>query len=247
MFYEKYSKNYLNEVIFQIRFSPLLQLFTDEKNAVADFQNKVIDDFPEVKFEEIRRSNVKLASIGIHNEYNNEFLTWVFTNKSGKYIRLNGEELILGYSGEVYSSFDDFLKDVKLVTEALKQYKLPQIKSIGLRYINQIRVDDKNKWSQYINPNLHLINGAFNEDELIQSINKTNLKIQDYDLIFQFGQFNPEYPNISSKKDFVLDYDCILVDDEPFENIFINLNKMHEIIYNRFESDIMDGLREKMR
>ena len=42
----KYSKNYLNEVIFQIRFQPLLQLVTNEKNAVVDFQNKVIDEFP---------------------------------------------------------------------------------------------------------------------------------------------------------------------------------------------------------
>ena len=235
----KYSKNYLNEVIFQIRFQPLLQLVTNEKNAVVDFQNKVIDEFPGLKFEHNDESNVGLS--------NKEGLTWVFTNISGKYIRLNGEELILGYSGDAYSSFDDFLKDVKLIVDALKQYKIPQIESIGLRYINQIKVDEKNNSGRYFNPNLHLINDAFDEKELVQSINKTNLEIQDYEFIFQFGQFNPDYPNISSKKDFILDYDCILVDREPFENIFINLNKMHEIIYNRFENDIEEGLREKMR
>ena len=133
------------------------------------------------------------------------------------------------------------------LVDALKQYKIPQIESIGLRYINQIKVDEKNNSGRYFNPNLHLINDAFDEKELVQSINKTNLEIQDYEFIFQFGQFNPDYPNISSKKDFILDYDCILVDREPFENIFINLNKMHEIIYNRFENDIEEGLREKMR
>lgn len=235
----QYSKNYLNEVIFQIRFQPLLQLVTNEKNAVVDFQNKVIDEFPGLKFEHKDESNVGLS--------NKEYLTWVFTNISGKYIRLNGEELILGYSGDAYSSFDDFLKDVKLSVDALKQYKIPQIESIGLRYINQIKVDEKNNSGRYFNPNLHLINDTFDENELVQSINKTNLEIQDYEFVFQFGQFNPDYPNISSKKDFVLDYDCILVDREPFENIFINLNKMHEIIYNRFENDIEEGLREKMR
>ena len=235
----KYSKNYLNEVIFQIRFQPLLQLVTNEKNAVVDFQNKVIDEFPGLKFEQGGKSNVGIS--------NKEYITWVFTNVSGKYIRLNGEELILGYSGDAYSSFDDFLKDVKLSVDALKQYKIPQIESIGLRYINQIKVDEKNNSGRYFNPNLHLINDTFDENELVQSINKTNLEIQDYEFVFQFGQFNPDYPNISSKKDFVLDYDCILVDREPFENIFINLNKMHEIIYNRFENDIEEGLREKMR
>ncbi len=237
MEYEKYSKNYLNEVIFQIRFQPLLQLVTNEKNAVVDFQNKVIDDFPGLKFEQCGKSNAGLS--------NKEYLTWVFTNISGKYIRLNGEELILGYSGEAYSSFDDFLKDVKLSLDALKQYKIPQIESIGLRYINQIKVDGKNNYGRYINP--HLISDAFDEKELVQSINKTNLEIQGYEFVFQFGQFNPDYPNITSKKDFILDYDCILVDREPFENIFSNLNKMHEIICNRFENDIEEGLREKMR
>ncbi len=237
MEYEKYSKNYLNEVIFQIRFQPLLQLVTNEKNAVVDFQNKVIDDFPGLKFEQGGKSNAGLS--------NKEYLTWVFTNISGKYIRLNGEELILGYSGEAYSSFDDFLKDVKLSLDALKQYKIPQIESIGLRYINQIKVDGKNNYERYINQ--HLISDAFDEKELVQSLNKTNLEIQGYEFVFQFGQFNPDYPNITSKKDFILDYDCILVDREPFENIFGNLNKMHEIIRNRFENDIEEGLREKMR
>lgn len=239
MNHEKYSKNYLNEVIFQIRFQPLLQLVSNEKNAVVDFQNMVIDEFPGLKFEQCGKSNDGIS--------NKEYLTWVFENISGKYIRLNGEELILGYSGEAYSSFDDFLKDVKLSVDALKQYKIPQIKSIGLRYVNQIKVDGNNNWNGYINPKLHLVNDAFDEKELVQSINRTNLEIQDYEFVFQFGQFNPDYPNISSKKDFILDYDCILVDREPFENIFSHLNKMHEIIYNRFENDIGECLREKMR
>ena len=112
--------------------------------------------------------------------------------------------MILGYSGDAYSSFDDFLKDVKLSVDALKQYKIPQIESIGLRYINQIKVDEKNNSGRYFNPNLHLINDAFDEKELVQSINKTNLEIQDYEFVFQFGQFNPDYPNISSKKRFCI-------------------------------------------
>lgn len=182
----------------------------------------------------------------VESKTNEEFLTWIFLNDLGKQVALNGKELILSYNGKLYASFEEFLKDVELILTALKQYNLPQIKSIGLRYINQIKLEDDKNWGKYINSNLHFDN-EFNKNELIQSINKTDLKIQDYDLTFQFGQFNPEFPNVSSKKDFILDYDCRLINNESFEKIIINLNKMHEIISNRFEQDITEDLRKKMR
>lgn len=245
---EKYSETYLTEVIFQVRFSPLLQLYTDKKDAAAKFQNIITKEFPELQFEENKKFSIKRDSTGnpVESKTNEEFLTWFFLNDLGKQVALNGKELILSYNGKLYASFEEFLKDVELILTALKQYNLPQIKSIGLRYINQIKLEDDKNWGKYINSNLHLDN-EFNKNELIQSINKIDLKIQDYDLTFQFGQFNPEFPNVSSKKDFILDYDCRLINNESFEKIIINLNKMHEIISNRFEQDITEDLRKKMR
>lgn len=245
---EKYSETYLTEVIFQVRFSPLLQLYTDKKDAAAKFQNIITKEFPELQFEENKKFSIKMDSTGnpVESKTNEEFLTWIFLNDLGKQVALNGKELILSYNGKLYTSFEEFLKDVELILTALKQYNLPQIKSIGLRYINQIKLEDDKNWGKYINSNLHFDN-EFNKNELIQSINKTDLKIQDYDLTFQFGQFNPEFPNVSSKKDFILDYDCRLINNESFEKIIINLNKMHEIISNRFEQDITEDLRKKMR
>ena len=245
---EKYSETYLTEVIFQVRFSPLLQLYTDKKDAAAKFQNMITTEFPDLKFEENKKLSIKMNNTGnpVESKTNEEFLTWIFLNDDGKQVALNGKELILSYAGDLYSSFEGFLEDVELILNALNQYNLPQIKSIGLRYINQIKLEDDKNWGSYINPNLHLDN-EFNKNELIQSINKTDFKIQDYDLTFQFGQFNPEFPNVSSKKDFILDYDCRLINNESFEKIMINLKNMHEIISNRFEQDITEKLREKMR
>lgn len=248
MTHEKYCKNYLTEVIFQIRFAPLLELYTNEKNAAAKFQNAIINEFPDIQFEENKKFSIKMDNTGnlVESKTNEEFSTWTFSNELGKQVSINGKELILSYTGKLYSSFIEFSKDVELILTALKQYNLPKVKSIGLRYINQIKLEDDKNWDKYITPNLHL-NNKFNKKELIQSITKTDLKIQDYDLTFQFGQFNPEFPNVSSKKDFILDYDCRLINNESFENIMINLENMYKIISNRFEQDITDELREKMR
>lgn len=249
MSHETYPNNFLNEVIFQVRFSPLLQLYTDKENAAAEFQNEIINEFPELHFGTNKKISITMDNTGnpVESKSHEEFLTWIFMNKLGKQVSLNGKELILSYSGGLYSSFKEFSEDVELILTALKKYNLPQIKSIGLRYINQIKLENDNNWSEYINQNLHLINNEFDKNELIQSINKTDLKIQEYDLTFQFGLFNPEFPNLSSKKEFILDYDCRLINNESFEKIMYNLEKMHEIISNRFEQDITDNLREKMR
>lgn len=224
---EKYSKNFLNEVIFQIRFAPLLELYTDKKNAATNFQNIISEKFPNLDFESNRKVKIKFDNTEkpVETITDDEYITWIFSNNLGNYVRLNGKELILGYSGENYSSFEEFFNDIDLILNALKQYTVPQIKSIGLRYINQITIGNESIKNPYITPNLLFINEIFDKNELIQSINKTELRIQEYNLTFQFGQFNPEYPNISSKKDFILDYDCVLVDNESFENIYLNLKK----------------------
>ncbi|WP_410320022.1 TIGR04255 family protein [Methanobrevibacter sp.] len=245
----KYSKNNLNEIIFQIRFSPVLQLYTDKKDAAKDFQKIIGKEFPDdVKFQQNKKFSVTIdndTGKPVESKTNDEFLTWIFINNSGKHIRLNGKELILSYTGELYSGFESFSNDVSLILEGLKEYPINKINSIGLRYVNQIKINEESL-NEYINPNLHLINKEFDNDQVIQSISRTELKIDEYHLAFQYGQFNPEFPNLSSKKEFILDYDCILTNEEQIENILINLNEMHDIISDRFEKDIKDRLREEM-
>ena len=244
---KKYSKNYLNEVIFQIRFAPLLSLYTDKEDAASIFQEFIIKKFPDLTFEHNKKVKVTVDGTGktVESKTANEFLTWIFSN-NGRTVKLNGKELILSYSQNTYVNFEEFLEDVNLILEGLHQYSLPKIKFIGLRYINQIEIEDEVLLDQYINPNLHLINKEFDKDEVIQSISRTELKFDEYFLAFQYGQFNPEYPNITKNKPFILDYDCILNADEDFKNIQENLYKMHDIISNRFENDIKDELRKEL-
>ena len=60
MSHEIYSKNYLNEVIFQIRFPTLLKLYTDKKDAASDFQNVVGNEFTDVDFKQEKKLRLLL-------------------------------------------------------------------------------------------------------------------------------------------------------------------------------------------
>ena len=244
----KYTKNSLNEVIFHLKFSPLSKIYSNKKEAVSEFQKHVKKEFPEISFEKKKKIKYNIDNSGKLEEFesNEDYLTWIFRNNK-KEIQLNGKEIILIHDGEIYSSFESYMKDVDLIIKGLEKYGLESVNSIGLRYINQIKIDDETKINQYFNPNLHLSTEEFKKEEFVESITKTDLVIDEYDLIFKYGRFNPDYPNRTSKKDVILDYDCILDYDEELEYVPVNLAKMHNIIQKRFENDITQDFQKKFR
>ena len=247
MKHKKYSKNNLNQVIFQIRFYPLLKLYSDNPEVASDFQQGIIHEFPELNIKHSQKVSIKFDSTGgpIEGGLNNSRLIWNFRNENGKFINLSGDELSLTYPGNVYTSFEPFLNDIKLAINGLKQYKLPKIKSIGLRYINQIDIGREYKLDDYIDSKLHLLSFDSENEKVIQSISRIEYNIDKYFFSFQYGLFNPKYPEYDSKKDFILDYDCIL-NSVPTDNLESYLIEMNNIIYNKFEDSISEKLRVKM-
>lgn len=241
-----YTRNFLEEVVFQVRYSPILELITTEKGVASKFQKIVSKEFPDVKCTHNKKVNFKINAItgeSVGGKFNEDFLIWEFSNNYKK-VKLSGDELILSYSKGNYSSFDELCHDVELILTALKEYMEPKINSIGLRYINRINcIDTDDELKEYINPKL-VVNEIFNND-ILQSLCRLEFKIDKYFLAFQYGQFNPEYPNINGKKEFILDYDCILR-SVKIDDILSNLESMNNIIVNKFEDCIQDKLRNYM-
>ena len=198
-----YENNYLNDIIFKIEFSQILQLLGEE-NSAKDFQEKIYRSFPQVKI--LQQNTFKISSSGQYT-YNKDHFTWVFYN-DGKKVDLTASSLTLEYDGNIYEGFEEFKKDIQLLLESLKVYPLIDVNFIGLRYINQIPLEPKEDINKLINNNLLSVIKEFETDKVLQSLTKTDLKLNDYILIFQYGQFNPEYPSININKDFILDFDC---------------------------------------
>ena len=128
----EYPNHDLNQVIFQIKFYPLLKLYSNQPEVASDFQQVVIGEFPELNFKQSRKVSLKIDSTGlpVGGEANEPNLIWNFKNENGKFINLSGDNLSLTYSGDEYSTFEPFLNDIKLALKGLKLYNLPKIKSI---------------------------------------------------------------------------------------------------------------------
>lgn len=238
----KYKNNNLNEILFKIDFSPILELYGKEDSA-KEFQEKVYKIFPTVDI--LEKRSFKISPINGRYSNQKEYLTWVFSD-TGKRVELNATSLSLQYEGEYYDGYEEFKKDIKLILDSIKEYPITTVNFIGLRYINQIHFENNENFKEFINDNLHSITNEFEHDTVLQSLSKTDLKINDYVLSFQYGQFNPEYPNNISNKDFILDFNCYLNETELFDKIIDDLDEMHEVIKKHFEKSIKESLRLKM-
>lgn len=252
----RYNKNYLTGVIFRINFSNILQLSGKNKEAAEKFQKEIFDKFPNVHFQFNNNINVHIdiQESKLESKLEDGDLTWIFTDEQNiKQVELNSKSLILAYRKGAYEGFEEFLDDVSLILSALRWYMPFNLTFLGLRYINQIHeeVIDDNNIHEYVNESL--INNVIFELEdnegFSQSFSRLDLLKDDYHLTFQYGFFNPEYPNVAVKKDFILDYDCKLTKIDSVNStldVENELKKMNKIIYDKFKYSTTNKLKELM-
>lgn len=252
----RYKNNYLTEVIFRVNFSNILKLSGSNKDAAEEFRKAIFDEFPNVQFRFNNNVNVTIdVKSGKSQSLMEEGdLTWIFSNESNKKeVELNAKFLILHYKKEAYLGFKEFLKDVTKILESLRYYMPYKLNFMGLRYINQINEDliTENNIKEYINPSLidNVIFELGDGEKFSQIVSRLDLIKDYYNLTFQYGFFNPRFPDPTFKKDFILDYDCnitnmTLVKTE--NDVLSELKKMNKFIYEKFEYSTTDKLRELM-
>jgi uncharacterized protein (TIGR04255 family) len=65
----------------------------------------------------------------------------------------------------------------------------------------------------------------------------------NHKVLFNFGVFNSEFPNTISKKEFILDYDCVSEDERSVETVLPVFTDFNNIVWDLFEKSIGDDLR----
>ncbi|MDR0913265.1 MAG: TIGR04255 family protein [Methanobrevibacter sp.] len=244
----KYKKNYLTDVIFELKFPPVLEFMDGVNSPVSKFQKKIVDEFSYSKVD-IGEELVVMPN-GINSEISTSTrkkMSWVFYNESSnptKKIILTHNSVILVYNE--YNNFEEFSESINLILDALSDYPIKKSEYIGLRYINQLSFDNISDWSKLINTNLHLVTSKFVKNDILRSMHTLEFKEKDYQIQFVFGQFNSEYPNPISKKEFALDYTCRCKDSNDIIDVPKITKEMNEIIVKWFEKSILDDLREKL-
>lgn len=127
-------------------------------------------------------------------------------------------------------------------------YKGLLSRRIGLRYINEIAIEEENPfdWNEYINPNLtSIFNVTENPKNIIRAFHNLEIKIDEIMLKFQYGMINPDYPALIKKKIFILDLDASFTGILKHHEIDSFIKKQHLVIQNQFEYSITQKLRDK--
>jgi uncharacterized protein (TIGR04255 family) len=116
-----------------------------------------------------------------------------------------------------------------------------------MRYINKFDFPDTDPFdfSNLINPHLYDSLAFYSDKKVIaRSFNNLEFNFQDFNLRFQFGMPNPDYPAPIKKKHFVLDFDAYFQGLQTPQDVQSNLDKYHTKIQELFEASITDKMRE---
>ena len=209
-----------------------------------NFKKKLISEFPYGSIE-----NKHEFKPNITNDFTNKsFIKWIFTKKNTKKVELSYNKISLSYENNNYKSFEEFNNDIKIIINTLKSYAIIKVEYVKLRYINQLKENNHTNWEDYLDKTLHNITPSFTDNNNLQrNMHILEFKENDFNIHFQFGQFNNKYPSTLTKKEFILDYTCKYEEDINLNNVESIVEDMHNIISNLFERSINDKLRKLMK
>ncbi|NQE53126.1 hypothetical protein C5S29_05995 [ANME-1 cluster archaeon GoMg3.2] len=244
---KRYKKNFLSNVVFKLDF-PTLSDYGPEKT--GEFQKLVKKDFQILEEQKVIKIEHKFKETKEIEAKTTEIPKWAFFNKTKtRIISFEFDNIIVEF--KEYTHFEDFLKIIDMVTKSLFEL-FPSIVStrLGLRYINQINLEEKHpfEWDNLLNKSLlDSMNFFSDKEDMSRYITLIELNKEDYRLRFQYGIANSLYPSPIIRKEFVLDYDCFTFESlEKTEEILGKVKEFNEVISNMFEKSIEDGLRKIM-
>lgn len=229
-----YRKNFLTNVVLRVDYYPILELREQMPTKFQEMMSKngfpIVEDFVE------------------HHE-GNQVKCWVFKSKTkDRIVVISAQYISLEYLK--YKHFEEFMTEGKLVLDALAAiYPVRITKRIGLRYINQIKVEEGDclAWDGTINKELGAIPTSVAEGtKILRLMHSMDLKIDEFKLRFKYGLFNSIYPEPITKKEFVLDYDCSTTEEHEISEVLEKAKEAHVIVHEWFEKSIGEGLRTTM-
>jgi len=242
----KYKKDFLDKVIVRIDFDTPLPITAN--GPAKSIYNVVKKRFPITEEKTIMGKEL-LIGPNITQEQPIEKKEWnYYGEKREKQLTISLETMFIKYNKYEYYEMlrEDFLS---VLGALLTAYPKLQIKRLGLRYIDNIKIPNENplEWDRYLKPAL---TGIFAIAETKETISRAfhvlELNNGEDSLRFQFGMFNPDYPAPIKKKAYILDHDIYVSKIIDSSEIVETLDRFHATISHSFEEVITDDLRKLM-
>ncbi len=241
-----YKRNFLSEVIARVDLvSPLPSL---ERELPKDISKAALESFPidepkPVFTQELLVTEKELAT------RKQEFTEWNFYGRNReKYLRILPQAFFVVYKD--YEKFENLQNEfLTIVKNFFGFFEQAQPSRLGLRYINQLDLAGSTPldWRDHINGELlGLFSYAIEEAVPSRIFHNFETVFSDFNLRFQFGVHNPDYPAPIRRRAFVLDYDAYFQGLLEPKDIPECLDKYHIAIQKVFERSITGKLREVM-
>jgi uncharacterized protein (TIGR04255 family) len=248
MAFRHYKKNYLETVIFQLRFPLILKL---ESTSPGEYQELVHERFPnpragsEVNLEVLMTPDLSKA------EKRSFRPRWLFFAKDEmKSVTVGSDIFSLEY--RKFTDVSDAEGDFSFAWGAFRRlYQVERIDRVGVRYVDKITLPSGNPfdWSGYIQEDImKAVVGvpALPGHDVLRSMHALHLGATDHRITFQFGIHNSDFPNPVAKRSFILDFDCCSVGPVEAADAEASVRVYNEVIHELFERSIGDLLRQDL-
>lgn len=243
-----YKKNYLKQVIFRADFDRI------ELGDFEAFKKELSDNFDKIEKQKGKIGNFEL-NIDSGQVVNNfeEVEIWQFIDsKTSNKLELGPTHCLLEYFS--YADSKKLLNDINsYCANVLDRHEIKTVTRIGLRYINQIELQDIKKindWSRYISGDLLKSTDFFkkNGKAPIRILDHIEFKTEEFNTVFKYGIWNDRYPTPITNDAYILDIDCytrlpIDLTDNNLEDVAKKLNEEAENIFN---FSITEQLKKEM-
>jgi uncharacterized protein (TIGR04255 family) len=243
-----YKRNYLTQVIARIEFVAPLGIL--ERTVPAKFSDAVTKVFPIVVPVELTNFAIEMQ-VGVESTKSNQtrIKQWQFFGKEReKVLSVSSQALDLGYSK--YTTYEEVKAAFTEAVETLaKLCPDARVKRFGLRYVNKITIENSTNPTDLnglISPELSCMIRFFQPENLTRLFHIAELKMGDFDLRFQFGFPNPDYPAVMKRPEFILDMDAYVQIVHDLNESLRYMDGAHEQIQSLFEKSISDVLRSRM-
>jgi uncharacterized protein (TIGR04255 family) len=237
----------VKQVIFQIRFNPLFYL----GDRMGEFQQKIMNEFPEssliVKTPTFTfTSDTKTQEkIQFETESDPNLKIWQFKSKNG--VVLNVEKNSLSLTSEFHKTYqlgsgERFRDLIEVVLNNFFEItKIPIIKRIGLRYIDECPIPSKTnaKFKEYYNTSFPL--NRFDLRNVEEMLVTSLVKKKECNL-----RYIETLQKTDNKYKLILDFDAFQNDVDSTDYLTVT-DILHTIISDEYEKTIKKPVYDYMK
>jgi uncharacterized protein (TIGR04255 family) len=241
-----YKRNFLAEVIARVDLvSPLSSLGNE---LPKDISKELLVNFP-IDEPKPAFTHEFLVSEKELSTRKHEFTEWNFYGRNRKkLLKIMPHAFFVVY--KEHDKYENLRSEFFTIVETFFNcFKQAQPSRIGLRYINKLDVSVPSPldWQEYVSKELlGLFSYTIEDAKPSRIFHNFEAVFSDFNLRFQFGVHNPDYPAPIQRRSFILDYDAYFKGLFEPKDIPECLNKYHDAIQKLFERSITDKLREVM-